>query len=440
MRGLTDDKIKHTRVGVFDIDGVLRSKLISDHKLQSAIESGFGFCNVIFAWDMADSCYDSIRDYGYPDENVRLDLSTKRSIPWQSKRDFILGDFSQNTSGLSQACPRSLLKRVLKRYEEQGYEVRVGMDIEWFNFKEDSHSLHQKGFANPTPITRGMFGYSTQRMNIYHDYVTQLLQDLEQFRIPLEGLHTETGGGVYEAALSHDKALDFADKAALFKASVKEIASLHGITASFMAKWTSELPGCSGHLHISLWKDGKNLMAGKGGNLSPLAHHFLAGQLFCLPELMPLYGPTVNSYKRYVPGSWAAISVSWGAENRTTAIRTITSPNHHKDTRIEMRVPGADANPYLSIAATLASGLYGIEEKLSLNIKATQGDEYNKTTNTLLPNNLGDAIAQMEKSEIPQRLFGQSFINHFLMTRKWEWQQYNRAVTDWERRRYFEII
>lgn len=439
MDGLSNDKNKHTRVGIFDLDGVLRSKLISNQKLQSAIQNGFGFCNVIFAWDMADSCYDSIRDYGYPDENVQLDLKTKRSIPWQSNRDFILGDFSANTSGLSQACPRSLLKRVLKGYEALGYEVRLGMDIEWFNFKEDSHSLHQKGFNDPTPITRGMFGYSTQRMNIYQDYVNQLLEDLEAFKIPLEGLHTETGSGVYEAAISHDTALDFADKSALFKASVKEIATLHGLTASFMAKWTSELPGCSGHLHISLWKDGKNLMMGESGKLSSLANHFLAGQLFCLPELMPIYGPTINSYKRYVPGSWAAVSVSWGAENRTTAIRTITTPNQ-KDTRIEMRVPGADANPYLSIAAALASGLYGIVEQLPLNVAPTKGDEYNNTTNRLLPSNLGDAIAQMDRSEIPKKLFGQSFVNHFLMTRQWEWQQYNRAVTDWERRRYFEII
>ena len=440
LEQLADHDFTYARVGVFDIDGQLRSKLVSKEKLIKILDEGFGFCNVINGWDMKDVCYPAYAHTGYPDEWVFPDPNSLRYLPWQEDRPFVLADFDNSTKGLGVICPRSLLKRVLEEYESLGISPKIGMDIEWFNFWENSQSLLEKGYTNPLPITRDMFGYSTARLNLHAYYVEDLLDCLNGFSIPIEGLHTETGDGVYEAALSYQEALPFADNAALFKSSVKEIANNHGITASFMAKWNASLPGCSGHLHQSLHEEEtqRNLLFEEGG-LSQLGKHFLAGQLHCLPYILPLYAPTINSYKRYVKGSWSATTVSWGEENRTTAIRVIPSRNQ-VNSRVEMRVPGADANPYLSISAALASGLYGIKHKLPLAISGTEGSEYDRSDHTPLPHSLESAISHMKSSKIPGELFGPTFVEHFLITRDWECEQYNMAVTDWERKRYFETI
>ena len=172
--------------------------------------------------------------------------------------------------------------------------------------------------------------------------------------------------------------------------------------------------------------------------MSEVLKHYIAGQLYCLPHILPMFAPTINSYKRYVEGAWASTTVSWGIENRTTALRVIKhSP---LSTRLETRVPGADANPYLSLAASLASGLYGIENKLPLNIQATKGSEYTNTGNQKLPKTLQEATEAMKASDIAKTLFGEAFTDHFTRTREWEWRQFIQKVTDWELKRYFEII
>jgi glutamine synthetase len=209
-----------------------------------------------------------------------------------------------------------------------------------------------------------------------------------------------------------------------------------------MAKWNTDLPGCSGHIHQSLWDEesGDNLFYDEGSDhkISKLLEHYIAGQLHCMPFILPMYAPTVNSYKRLVEGSWAATSVSWGVENRTTSLRVI---NHGSDSmRLETRVPGADANPYLSMAASLASGLYGIKHKLSLDIEPTQGNEYENESTQQLPKTLDEATQQMKSSDISKELFGEAFTQHFIKTREWEWRQFVKNVTDWELKRYFEII
>ncbi len=260
--------------------------------------------------------------------------------------------------------------------------------------------------------------------------------------MPLEGLHTETGDGVYEAAIEYADVLEAADRAILFKTGVKEIAYRHGLIASFMAKWNSSLPGCSGHIHQNLLditgKENLFADASQENGISELMQQYIAGQLYCLPHIMPMYAPTVNSYKRYVEGAWSSTSVSWGIENRTTALRVINHTGTH--TRLETRVPGADANPYLSIAAGLASGLYGIKNKLPLNIAATKGNEYENTASLKLPRTLDDATKAMKNSAVAKELFGEGFVNHFILTREWEWKKYSEAVTDWELKRYFEIV
>jgi glutamine synthetase len=287
-----------------------------------------------------------------------------------------------------------------------------------------------------------MFGYSLLRASHNSDYFNALFDQLTAMNIPIEGLHTETGPGVYEAAIMYSNALEAADRAVLFKSGVKEIAHRHGIVASFMAKWNEQLPGCSGHVHQSLWDTNKEINlfydADKPNKISSLMESYIAGQLYCLPQILPMYAPTINSYKRLVEGAWAPTTCTWGIDNRTTALRAL--PQGANSCRLETRVVGSDSNPYLAIAACLASGLYGIEKGMKLEQPATTGNGYADQRFGRLPSNLWEATQAMKASETAKEIFGETFVNHFCGTREWEWKQHAKAVTDWELRRYFEII
>jgi glutamine synthetase len=433
------------KFAVTDIDGVLRGKIISKGKFLKAVKENIGFCNVIFGWDMNDAVYDNTTlsgwDTGYPDAFATLDLSTFRHIPWSSNLPFFLADFSHDAN-LSNACPRSLLKHIRQQCVDMGFTPLFSKEFEWFNFKETPQSLKDKSFINPIPLTPGMFGYSILRPSENNVFYNDLFDLLHQFKVPLEGLHTETGDGVYEAAIDHADILEAGDRAVLFKTSVKEIAYRHGIIATFMAKWNTSLPGCSGHIHQSLWdvKNNSNVFYDEADahHISDILKHYIAGQLYCLPHILPMYAPTINSYKRYVEGAWAATAINWGIENRTAALRVI---NHsYISTRLETRVPGADANPYLSLAASLASGLYGIKHKLALQTPPVTGNAYQNTKSEHLHKTLHEATEAMKASAIAKELFGDTFVDHFTKTREWEWKQFTQKVTDWELKRYLEII
>jgi len=423
----------------------LRGKLISKKKFLASAKQNLGFCNVIFGWDINDMVYDNSKvtgwRTGFPDSSASIDLSTYRTIPWNDSIPLFLADFHQSEE-LSGVCPRTLLKRVDERCRSAGYVPKFASEYEWFNFLETPQSLKQKGMVDPEPFTPGMFGYSLLRSSQYNEFMSGISNQMNSFGIPVEGIHTETGDGVYEACIEFSDLIEAADRSALFKSGVKEIAFRYGVMASFMAKWNDNLPGCGGHVHQSLWTsdDAENLFytAGPDKKLSSILEHYIAGQLHCLPYILPMYAPTVNSYKRFVSGSWASTSVSWGRDNRTTALRVI--PGGAESSRLETRVPGSDANPYLSMAAALASGLYGIENKLTLDVPETQGNEYQNIESNALPANLKDATAQMKSSELANELFGETFADHFVYTREWEWEQFSKRVTDWELKRYFEII
>jgi glutamine synthetase len=432
------------RFAVTDIDGVLRGKLISREKFLSALEQGINFCNVIFGWDINDECYTNTTvsgwHTGYPDDTAHFAPETFRTIPWEENRPFILGDFSK-AQHLNGVCPRSLLRRVREKSIDMGFKPLFASEMEWFNFDETPSSWHEKGYQHPKPLTPGMFGYSVLRASQQHAYFNELAEALLQFGIPLEGIHTETGPGVYEAAITKSDILEAADRAVIFKTAVKELAYKHEIMASFMAKWNPELPGCSGHLHQSLWdENGKNLFFDESQphTISKTLKHFLAGQLYCLPHILPMFAPTTNSYKRFVEGSWAATSVSWGIENRTTALRVI--PHSPSSMRVEHRVPGADTNPFLSMAAALASGLYGIEHELELELDPIKGNAYSQKDATPLSTSLHEATQKMLTSEIPAELFGEEFTKHFIKTREWECEQHQPENPVWEMKRYFELI
>ncbi len=209
-----------------------------------------------------------------------------------------------------------------------------------------------------------------------------------------------------------------------------------------MAKWNARLPGSGGHIHQSLWdKTGENNLfvdKDRPHRISLMLEQYIAGQLACLPEILPMYAPTINSYKRIGHGDWAPATLSWGIDNRTAAIRVI--PGDNKSFRTELRVPGADINPYLAMAASLASGLYGIKHQLELPCGPTRGNAYASEQHEKLPNTLGEATSGMKNSAIARELFGEPFVNHFVHTREWELRKFADAVTDWELKRYFEII
>lgn len=426
------------RIGITDLDGIIRGKWLHKDKLIGSLDDGLGFCDVIFGWDMADRTYDGATltgpHTGYPDRPARIDPATFRTIPWLHDQPFLLADYYHHPTP---ACPRSLLRRVIDRAEGMGLRPKMAQEFEWFNFAETPQTLADKKYRDPQPLTPGMHGYSLLRPQLAESFVADLLDLLPRFGIPLEGLHTETGPGVYEAAISYTDALEAADRAVLFKLAVKQLAYRHGIVASFMAKWSGDLPGCGGHIHQSLWdaKGENNQFAGEKGKLPELLRHYLAGLLHCLPELLPLYAPNINSYKRLVEGAWAPTTVSWGHDNRTLAVRHL-SP-YASGSRIEMRVPGADVNPYCAMAACLASGLYGIENQLPLS-EARTGDGY-ATDAPPLPRSLSEATARMKNSGLARQLLGDGFVDHFVYTREWEVEQYRRAVTDWELQRYFEL-
>ena len=434
---------ERVKVAVVDIDGVLRGKYISKEKFITAQESELGFCDVIFGWDMADQAYDNSSytgwHSGYPDAKIKLVLNSFRKIPWEKDLPFFLGEFIDSAGNPLPICPRQLLKKTIAEAASLGFEANFSQEFEWFNFAETSQSFAEKQGKNLTPLTPGMFGYSILKSSERNDFFSALFDQLKSFDIPLEGIHTETGPGVYEAAITYSDTLTAADNACLFKTAVKEIAYKHGILASFMAKISENLPGCSGHVHQSLWNKGNNIFydANQPNNMSETMKQYIAGQLYCLPHILPMVAPTINSYKRLVEGAWAPTTITWGVDNRTVALRALTGGN--KSCRLESRVVGSDTNPYLAIAACLASGLYGIKNKLSLQ-PATIGNGYKAENCKHFPKNLDVATEAMKNSTVAKELFGEIFVTHFTETREWEVRQYAKVVTDWETKRYFEII
>jgi len=433
--------IRFHKLAVVDVDGVLRGKYVDKSKFASALRSGFGFCNVVLGWDSADQLYDNTNlvgwHTGYRDAPVRLDLSTVRRLPLEEDTILVLGQFDGAYAG---ACPRSLLERVIQRATAAGLTAHAAFEYEFFVFEETPESVREKGYRNLKPLSPGMFGYSMLRSGVHADLYHQLLAAMQELEADIEGLHTETGPGVIEAALSYRPALDAADRAALFKTYTKVLLQRAGLMATFMAKWSSDYPGQSGHLHISLTdRDDKNVFFSPDGDgLSETFRHFVAGQALLLPDVLAMVCSTVNAYRRLVPGLWAPTHATWGIENRTTAIRAI--PAGAKGTRSEYRIGPADGNPYLVLAAALATGLYGIEQRLELPPVEGNAYEHPGAGARELPTTLGAATRAFLESKLTRELFGDTFVEHFAQTRIWEDRAAQRYVSDFDLARYFEII
>ncbi|KAK2074956.1 hypothetical protein P8C59_009124 [Phyllachora maydis] len=448
-----------------DVDGMLRGKLVSKAKFLSVAESGFGFCSVIFGWDMHDQTYFrelkvSNKENGYRDLVAVPDLASFRRIPWEDNVPFFLVTFlDPDTREPVSACPRGLLRTQLAKLGKKGYGAMAGAEFEFFQFRTPSNTSTAAYLADHPPhalpsLTEGMFGYSLTRPVHNQAYFYDIFNTCAAFGCPIEGLHTESGPGVFEAALEFAEITAMADRAALFKYAVKAVAARHAVQPCFMAKPRQGLPGNSGHVHLSLVDKatGKNLLAREGGPdpdapwpdvayLSDLGRHFLAGVLDGLPDVMPLLAPTVNSYKRLVENFWAPVTVSWGLEHRAASVRLIAPPTAKPGaTRLEVRVPGADTNPFFVLAAVLALGWRGVERRLAIPC-APLGKGDDGAGGARLARTLREATDRfVRQGSVARDVFGDEFVDHFGGTREHEIRLWDEAVTDWEVRRYIETV
>ncbi|KAE9409456.1 glutamine synthetase/guanido kinase [Gymnopus androsaceus JB14] len=467
---LMDDTDK-VKVAGIDVDGVLRGKFMSKEKFLSAASSdGFGFCSVIFGWDIHDAVYSrelliSNKANGYRDLLASIDLSTYRRIPWENNVPFFLVSFlDPDTKEPLVVDPRGIMRITSDRATSLRRSCYAGVEYEFFNFKETPVSLAEKKFQNLTPLTPGMHGYSLLRTQLNNDYFHAIFDEALKFGVDIEAHHTETGPGVLETALAYTDALRMADNAILFKFLTKSIGMQYGVVPTFMAKPWGNLPGCSGHTHVSLRDDsGKNIFAvsdaelstGRSGAanddvkfLSEEAEHFLAGILDGIADGMPMLVPTINGYKRLVGGEafWAPNAITYGYDSRAASIRIISPPSvPPAATRLEIRVPGADMNPYFAISAIFLLGLRGIEKKIKLSTppmsQLTPEDKKNGTIK-MLPTSLEAATERMMRPESIARekgMFGDVFVEHYGGTREHEVKVWNEAVTNWEVERYIEL-
>ncbi|KAI9769001.1 MAG: hypothetical protein M1840_004597 [Geoglossum simile] len=469
-----DTKVKLAGV---DADGILRGKLISKKKFLSIAKDGFGFCSIVFGWDMHDLTYYrelkiSNKENGYRDIIAVPDLSSFRRIPWEDNVPFFLVSFFEPEGGRVSACPRGLLKTAVEKLEAQGLHAMAGAEYEFYQFRAPTnpsadHISHQNSSSiarflndNPVnalpPLTEGMFGYSLTRPVHNQEYYYGIFDACEKFKCGIEGWHTESGPGVYEAALEFGEIKEMADRAGLFKYVVKSLGSKFGITPCFMAKPRQGLPGNSGHMHISITgPSGMNLFYREEkdenpqwpdiAHLSDFGRHFLAGLLDGLPDVMPLVAPTINSYKRLVENFWAPVTVSWGLEHRAASIRLIAPPTASpKATRFEVRVAGADANPFYVLAAILALGWRGVEKKMEIKVPPLgKGEDVGGMADQgeRLAKSLKEATERFMSAEsIAREVFGNSFVEHYGGTREHEIRLWDEAVTDWEVRRYIEAV
>jgi glutamine synthetase len=406
VRAIVEERgLRQVKVGVFDIDGVLNGKYMSRDKFLSALDGGFGFCDVVLGWDVDNQLYDNTTltgwHKGYSDAPVRLIPESCRELPLEDNMLFFLAEFAGNHEAL---CPRATLRRTLEKAASLGFDILAACEYEFLVLDEDGPALRAKGFRNMTPLGTGNCGYSVLRNSVNAEFYRGLLDLCEAMDMPIEGLHEEMGPGALEAAITVDRALVSADRAALFKTFSKVYAQRQKRNLSFMAKWDPAFPGQGGHTHMSLKaKDG-----------TPVFYDL-------------------------VPGYWAPTAATWGVDNRTVAIRAI--PGSAKSQRVEFRVPGADANPYLAMSAAFAAGLWGVEHKIEPT-PAAEGNAYlqEQPESLQLPRTLWEGAQRFKASTLARDAFGDAFVDHYSATREWEEREFRKHVSDWELKRYFELI
>ena len=442
-RALSDGEVSHVMLAVVDLDGVLRAKHLSTDKILRALDGEGRFCDVVLGFDSNDEVYENTEitgwHTGFPDVPVRVALETWRPLAGHRRSYLLIADCGGH---VEEICPRRTLRRVLDRARDMGFGVSAALEYEFALLEETPHSVRDKGYRSLRPLTPGAFAYSALRSSVWRELYDEIIATCDEIRVPLEALHAESGPGAFEAAIKVDDALEAADRGVVFKTFVKALAERRGLMATFMSRWSADWPGQGGHVHVSLQDlDGASAFhdPDRPDGMTATMRHFVGGAQALLPDLCAMFAPTVNSYTRLAPGAWAPTTATWGIENRTCALRVILGGPGSQ--RLEHRVPGADANPYLAVAAVVASGLWGVEHEIEPSAPVT-GNAYEQSSESAppLPASLGEAAARLSGSRPAAELLGSPFVEHFARTREWEEAEFRRAVTDWELARYLEVI
>jgi glutamine synthetase len=407
-------------------------------------ESEIHACNYLLACDID---MDTVQGYqftswakGYGDFRPVPDFNTMRVASWLDKTAIVLCDvFEEKGDDLVPYAPRGILRNQLARAAKMGFTAMGASELELYVFKDSYEEVAKKSFVNLEPIGRLIEDYHIFQGTKEEFLIADIRRHLERSGIPVESSKGEWGPGQQEIGLRYTDLLEMADRHTLYKHAAKEIAWKHGHSVTFMAKWDERYAGSSCHIHASLWdKDGKPLFQGEESlgpvKCSPLFRWFLGGWMAHIRELFPFYAPYPSSYKRYVPGSFAPTGIAWSYDNRTAGFRIV---GHGPSLRIECRTAGADANPYLAFAATLAAGLDGIANKIEPS-DAFEGDVYKAQELPQVPHSLPEAIVALEQSAFARQAFGENVIEHYLHFFRTEQRKFDAVVTDWERRRYFE--
>ena len=374
---------------------------------------------------------------GFGDFSIRPDPATARMLPWQPGTLLVLGDTVDHEGRLVPHAPRSMLRRQVERLAAAGLSATMASELEFTVFEGDWRSLRAKDYRGLSPDGFYSEDYQVFQGTGKEGLMRAIRTGMEAAGIPIEASKGEGGPGQAEITLRYAPALESADRHAIYKTGVKELAQGMGKSASFMAKWHEAQPGSSGHIHLSLQaQDGAAATAGPAGphGLSAPFAHFLAGQIALLREMTLFLAPCINSYKRFQAGSFAPTKAVWSRDNRTAAFRVL---GRGRSLRAECRVPGADVNPYLAYAALIAAGLHGMERRLPLDPPA-EGNAYLAEGLPEIPRTLREATAALDASAALRAAFGDAVIDHYVRAAAWEQSEFDRRVTDWEIARYFE--
>jgi glutamine synthetase len=445
LAGIAEGSIDTVVLAFPDMHGRPVGKRVTpDFFVSHVAEHGIEACDYLLAVDVDMNPLPGYRfanwEQGYGDMVVTPDYGTTRLIPWAPGTVWVIGDLSNEDGTPVEVSPRQILRQQIARAAERGLHVACATELEFFLFTDSYEEAHTKGWQGLLPHTLTIEDYQLLQTAREEYLLKRIRNEMCQAGIPVEFSKGEAGRGQHEVNVTYADALETADRHLIFKNGIKEIAAQEGRAATFMAKWTMEDVGSSCHLHISLTDatSGQAVMGDPAtpSGLSTLGQHFLAGQLHAARQLSWLAAPTVNSYRRYVPGSWAPTAVVWGEDNRTCGFRVV---GHGAARRVESRVPGADVNPYLVEAAAIAAGLYGIDHELELG-PAYPTNAYEATDVERLPSTLAEAIDLLRDSAVATEAFGPEVHHHLLNTAVQEWAACNRHVSDWELARYFERI
>ena len=440
----TPEEIDTVIIAFPDVYGRLLGKRITrEHFINHTVQSGTGTCNYLLVADMNMNTQEGFKlaswEQGYGDFQLRPELKTLRRLPWYEKTAVALGDLYHENGALVDEAPRSMLANQLKRLAERGLVACAGSEPEFFLFQGNYRTAAESGYRDLAPASSYQIDYHILQPGRDENVLRRIRNEMSEAGITIECSKGECGNGQHEVNLLYTEAMEMADRHVVYVAGCKEIADQEEHAITFMAKWSADHTGSSCHVHQSIWDAERkhNLFHDEAtGKESELFRQFLGGLMKYTRELTYFFAPTINSYKRYQPGSWAPTRVVWSHDNRTCGYRVVGEGD---GLRIENRIPGADANPYLAFAAMLAAGLQGVEEKLGCG-DPYRGNAYDDESLPRVPRTLAEAGEILARSKFARTTFGDEVVELYAHTAELEAQAFQSAVTDWERRRYFEQI